>query len=938
MEWPFWRDINTRGPGKTWLAGGMEMGLVNVTIDGIKVQVEEGSTIMDAARKAGIYIPCLCSHPDLKPVGLCKLSVVKVEGWDRYPLATVTEVEDGMVVFTKTEEIQDIRRNTLELILALTGHPTTCLFCERREECSSLRECMKKLPVTAGCKYCPKDGECELQQVVDYLELRSVRLSVEREFLPVLREPFFDRNYNLCILCGRCVRVCEEVRGEGVLSFSVNLHSGHWIAPSSLLEHGCKFCGACVDACPTGALTARFEKWEKPEEVVTTTCPYCGVGCQIDVGVKDGRIVRVRGNRDGVNEGQLCVKGRFGLLYAESRDRLKVPLVRKNGELSPSTWDEALSIVSEKLSKYRGNSVGVLSSAKCTNEENYLVQKFARVVLETNNVDHCARLCHASTVVGLSIAFGSGAMTNSIPELRDAKCIFVIGSNTTEQHPVIALQIKRAKEKGAKLIVADPRKIELSQMADIWLRHRPGTDVALVLGMCRVIAEDGLYDRAFVEERCEGFEEFLKSLEGVSMKEVSEITGVPEGSIREAARIYATCKPSSIVYCMGVTQHVHGVDNVLSLANLAMMTGNVGRPSSGVNPLRGQNNVQGACDMGAIPEKLPGYQDLSSPEVVEKFERAWGCRLPRDPGLTSLEMMEAAKAGSIKAMYIVGENPMISDPDLSSVEKALKNLEFLVVQDIFLTETAKLAHVVLPAASALEKDGTFTNTDRRVQRVRRVVDPPDDAKPDWEIICDLAKRMGYSSQFSYRDPSEVMSEIASLVPIYGGISYERIEGSGIQWPCTDSSHPGTVYLHRDGFTRGKGKFSVLKYNPPSELPDDEFPFILTTGRVLFHFHTGSMTRRVSDLNFIRDGELLEMNPVDAEKLGVKDGDRVVVESRRGSVQVKVKVTDRSPEGVVFMTFHFGETPTNLLTTSAFDPVAKIPEYKVCAVRVRRLGG
>ncbi|MEA1995218.1 MAG: formate dehydrogenase subunit alpha [Campylobacterota bacterium] len=917
------------------------MDYITLVIDGKEVQVEKGKTIMDAAKKLGIYIPCICSHPDLKPIGLCKLSVVKIKGWDTYPLATITPAEDGMVVTTKTNELQEMRRNALEMILATTNHPTNCLFCDRKDECTSLRECMEKFPVTAGCKYCPKDGECEIQDVVEYVGLEKVRYATKYRDLPVLREPFFDRNYNLCILCTRCVRTCEEVRGENVIVYHPGFHENHQVGPengTSLLGASCKFCGACVDTCPTGALSARFEKWEKPKETVTTTCPYCGVGCQIDVGIKDGHIVRVKGKRgDTVNEGQLCVKGRFGLPFAESLERLKKPLLKVHDELVPVSWDEALDFVVEKLSRYKGDNTALLSSAKCSNEENYLMQKFARLVMKTNNIDHCARLCHASTVAALASAFGSGAMTNSINEIRDAKCIFIIGSNTTEQHPVISLEIKKAKSSGAKIIVADPRKIELTDIADVWMRQKPGTDVALVLGMCKVVLDENLIDEKFIQERCEGFEEFKDSLKSVSLKEVSNITGVEEFLIRDAARIYATNKPSSIIYAMGITQHSHGVDNILALANLSMMTGNVGKPSTGINPLRGQNNVQGACDMAALPPFLPGYQKVVVPEVIEKFEKAWGEEIPSGPGLTVVEMMNAACDGKIKAMYIMGENPMLSDPDLNHVEKGLKNLEFLAVQDIFLTETAKLADVVLPASSAMEKDGTFTSTERKVQRIRKAIEPPGETKPDWEIICVIGRKMGYDKAFSYNDPSEIMDEIARLTPSYGGINYERIESGGIPCPCPDTSHPGTPYLHKDKFAGGKGKFTVLKYRPSVELPDEEYPFILTTGRTLFHFHTGTMTRQVHDLEYIKGKECMEINLADAEELGIKDGEIVEVSSRRGKVEVGAKVTDRSPKGVVFMTFHFKETPTNVLTIAALDPVAKIPEFKVCAVKVNKIG-
>jgi len=917
------------------------MEFVTLSVDGKEVRVEKGKTILNATEKLGIYVPSLCHHPDIKPVGSCKLCIVRVDGWDTYPTSCNTLAEDGMVVETKTAELQEMRRNTLEMILAMTNHPTECLFCDRKQECSSLQECLKKFSITAGCKECPKDDECEIQEAVAYVGLEKVRYATAYRDIPVLREPCFDKDYNLCILCSRCVRTCNQVRGENVIVSHPAFHQNHRIGPEkdiSSLEAHCKFCGACVDVCPTGALTARLERWEKPEDYITTTCPYCGVGCQMEIGIKDNHIVRVKGKRENtVNNGQLCVKGRFGLHFAENPERLKKPLVRKNGKLVPASWDAALELIADKLSQYKDDKIALLSSAKCTNEENYLMQKFARLVMKTNHMDHCARLCHASTVAALAAAFGSGAMTNSINELEDAKCIFVIGSNTTEQHPVIALKIKNAKKNGAKIIVADPRKIDLVEIAEIWMRQRPGTDVALALGMCKVILDESLMDEEFIRERCEGFAGFRDLLKDFSLEDAARVTGVEKSLIRDAARMYAISGRASIVYAMGITQHSHGVDNILALANLAMMTGNVGKPSTGINPLRGQNNVQGACDMGALPPVLPGYQSVADSMVREKFEKIWGEEISSAPGLTVVEMMNAAYDGRIKAMYIMGENPMLSDPDLHHVEKGLKNLEFLVVQDIFLSETAQFADVVLPAASGLEKDGTYTNTERSIQRVRKVIEPPGESKADWKIICDIAKKMGYEKPFSYKTPAEIMNEIAKLTPSYGGINYGRIETSGIPWPCPDTAHQGTPYLHKDKFARGKGKFSVLEYKPSMELPDENYPFVLTTGRSLFHWHTGTMTRKVDDLNEIRDREYVEINPVDAQTLGVKDGETVEVSSRRGAVKVETKVTEISAPGVVFMTFHFKETPTNLLTNPALDPVAKIPELKVCAVKISKAG-
>ena len=539
-------------------------------------------------------------------------------------------------------------------------------------------------------------------------------------------------------------------------------------------------------------------------------------------------------------------------------------------------------------------------------------------------------------MAGLVTTFGSGAMTNSIDDVKDAACVFSIGSNTSASHPVIGMYVRQSVHKGTKLIVANPREIGFVGDADLWLQQRPGTDVALLMGMMKVIVDEGLEDRDFIEQRCENFDVFKKSLEHFDLDYVEGVTGVPRDQLIEAARMYANSSPATILYAMGITQHTHGTDNVKAVANLAMLTGNIGRPGAGVNPLRGQNNVQGACDMGALPNVYPAYQQVANEEAKKKFEEAWECGLSPSPGLTLSEMMPAAIDSRIKAIYLIGENPLLSDPDAAHVKEALSKLEFLVVQDIFMSETAQLADVVLPGTSFAEKDGTFTNTERRVQRVRKAVEPIGDSKPDWWITCQIAQRMG-GKGFDYKHPSKIMEEIASIAPSYGGISYKRLEKGGLQWPCPNADHPGTPILHTIQFTRGKGQFVPLEYKPPAELPDKEYPLLLTTERSLFHFHTGTMSRKVKGLNVFRSEELVEINPGDASSLGIEDGEKVHVISRRGKVTAKAKITEVSPEGVVSMTFHFAESPTNLLTNPALDPVSKIPELKVCAVRIEKNG-
>lgn len=644
-------------------------------------------------------------------------------------------------------------------------------------------------------------------------------------------------------------------------------------------------------------------------------------------------------NTHEISQGQLCILGRNAHKFIQHQDRLKTPLIKENGQFKPATWDEALELVGQKLGAIKEasgpDSLGVISSAKCTNEENFVVMKFARAVLGTNNIDHCARLCHASTMVGLMDVFGSGAMTNSIPEIENADCIMVIGSNTTEQHPLIGARIIKAKEKGGKLIVVDPRRIQLAEFADVYLRPKLGTDVCWLNGLMNVLLSEGLIDSQFVSQRTEGFEAFKEKLEEYNPEKVQDISGVPAEQLKRAAQLFGRAERGMIIYSMGITQHTTGTDNVRSIANLALLTGNVGRESTGVNPLRGHNNVQGACDTGALPNMYSGYQSVEDGEARGKFEQAWGTKLPAQPGLTVVEMVDAAYRGSIKGMYIIGENLLLSNPDINHVRQALESLDFLVVQDIFLSETAQLADLVLPGVSFAEKEGTFTATDRRVQRVRKAIEPLGYSKPDWLIIGQLAQQMG-SDQFGYNSEQAIMEEIARLTPIYAGISYQRLDkGEILAWPCPTKDHPGTRFLHENEFTRGKGRFSVVDYREPAEVPDDRYPFALTTGRLSFHFHTGTMTRKISTLAKESPAGFVELNPQDAERLALKEGEMVMVESRRGEMRVPVFITDKVPPGTVFIPFHFAECAANLLTNSALDPEAKIPEFKACAVNIHK---
>lgn len=888
-------------------------------IDNIKVRAEEGTTILDVAKGAGIKIPTLCVMPELEfAPGSCRICVVEVVGMPALVASCAYPVREGLKIYTDNKRVLRARKMTLEFLLA--NHPLDCMTCE-------------------------KNGSCVLEDLAYDFGIKKSRFRQNKKQIPLDEtNPFIIRDLNKCVLCGRCVEICNEVQQSNIIDFG---HRG--IKTEIIVDGGidlknsnCVFCGQCIAVCPVGALTdkeaqGKGRTWEFKK--VKTVCSYCGCGCNFDFNIKEGKVAKVTSNpKNAVNGINLCVKGRFGYDYIHRNDRLTTPLIKKKGRFEKASWEEAYRLINDKFSEIKkesGNdSLAVLSSAKCTNEENYLLMKFSRAVLGTNNVDHCARLCHSATVAGLAQAFGSGAMTNSIKEIAEASVIYLTGSNTTENHPIIALEIKKAVIKnGAKLIVADPREIELVKYADIWLRQRPGTDVALFNGLMNVIISEGLEDKEFIAKRTEGYEEIKKTVLKYTPEIVEKITGVPAEDIRKTARIYAAAPTASLIYSMGITQHSTGTDNVLSTANLAMLTGNVGKESTGVNPLRGQSNVQGACDLGALPNVYSGYQKVTDPLVKEKFCKAWGVDLSDKAGLTVVEILNAAYEGKIKGIFIMAENPAMSDPDLNHAREALKRVEFLVVSDIFMTETAELADVILPGVTIAEKDGTITNTERRVQRIRKAVEPAGESKPEWQIICELAQKMGYD--MSYNDPGEIMEEIAQITPIYGGIYYNRLDNGGLQWPCLDINHSGTKYLHKNKFSRGKGKFSAVEFKEAAELPDEEYPFIFTTGRVLYHFHTGTITRRSKGLSEVYPEALVEINPQDAEALGVREGEFVEVTSRRGKVKAKAQVTEKSGKGVVFMSFHFHEAAANLLTNAALDPVAKIPEYKVCAVKVKK---
>jgi formate dehydrogenase alpha subunit len=900
------------------------MSQLKLTIDGKEIAARQGQTILEIALANGIEIPNLCYDPRLEPTAACRLCLVEIEGQRDLQAACASEAKDGMVVRTNTEPIRQIRKTILEL-----------LFAEHKGRCTT----------------CDENGRCNLQRYA-----YEYQLSEEVFAQPVYTKP--ARNYttenlameydpNKCIRCGRCIRICDEVQMAHALTFknraaSVEVSTAFDIP---LHESTCVLCGQCISTCPTGALYERSAKGQgqaKDLIRIRTICPYCGVGCQIDLNInqKTNRILRVTSEIGCIpNDGNLCVKGRFGMDFVGHPERLTSPLIKRNGKFEKVTWQQAIKFIAERLNKIKSetgpDSIAGLSSAKCTNEDNYIFQKFIRAAIGTNNVDHCARLCHASTVAGLARAFGSGAMTNSIEEIKNSQCIFVIGSNTSEAHPVIALYIKEAAvKKGAELIVADPRDIELVRFSRLHLQQRPGTDVALVNAMMNVIISENLLDRDFIDTRTENFEAVAETVKNITAEIAEKITTVPSDNIRQAARIYAKAETASIIFSMGITQHTTGTDNVLSLANHAMLTGNVGRKNAGVNPLRGQNNVQGACDMGALPNVYPGYQSVEDAQIRTKFEKAWGMKLPAKTGLTVIEMIHAIEAGSVKALYLMGENPALSDPNLNRTRKALEKVDFFVSQEILLSETAQFADVVLPSFCFAEKDGTFTNTERRIQRVRKAVKPPGEARDDWQILCDLSTAMGYPMHYDSAD--KIMDEIATVTPIYGGISFERIEPVGLQWPCPDKSHPGTKFLHKDKFTRGKGKFHAVRFIEPAESPDEEFPFILSTGRQLYQFHTGTLTRKSPAIHQKSPTGYVELHYEDAERYGIADGDSVEVSTRRGKVITLASVGSQVAKGWLFMPFHFAEGPANMLTNDALDPIAKIPEFKVCAASIKKI--
>ena len=897
--------------------------MINVTVDGSSVAVEDGSSVLDAVNVSGIPLPQLCKDPDMKPIGACRTCLVDIEGVLGYPASCSTPCADGMSISTRGSELDDIRQTVIGLTTGMVSN---------FELGSNTHKELSTVASTFG--------------------------TVENDFQPRKRElvdssnPVFDIAMDSCILCGRCARACQQghqfIGAIDVVGTATDARIATFM-DRPLIDSVCTTCGQCLSVCPTGAISTK-ESPENITEYVKTTCPYCGVGCGIVAGVgEDGIIQEMLDDPDNLSSlGMLCVKGRFGYTFVHHEDRITSPLIRKDGVLVETTWEEALDLVAKKLVEYQGDPFGTLCSAKATNEDGYVQQKFARLVMKSNHIDHCTRLCHSPSVEAMLESLGSGATSNSYIDYEEAGCLVIIGSDANSNHPVAASRMRRAViENGAKLIVINPRRIDMCDFADLWLRPRPGTDVALLNGIANVILSESLEDTSFIRDRTEGFDDWKKIIEKYDPEYVETVTGVSKSDIIAAARMYA-CPPfsgSCLIWGMGITQHTMGTANAHGLLNLSFVSGQLGKPGSGISPLRGQNNVQGCGDAGCVPNAFPGYQSINE-DTVKKFSAAWGgANLPTESGLVVTDMVPAIDEGRIKAMYVTGENPLLSEPDLAHAEKSFRSLEFLVVQDIFLHETAQIADVVLPACSFAEKDGSFTNSERRVQRVRKVLEPVGDSKADWKIFCELAEKISeitdedFGSEFSYDHPSQIWDEFASLTPLVAGINYERLENGGIQWPCPAVDHPGTRYLYEKDFPRGdRAKFVGFEQGKAAdELPNRRFPLILNTGRILYHWHGGTMTRRAHGLLARASVLQVAVNPDDCDTYGLNSGDKVCIKSRRGQMEAEVLVSETMNSGEIFVPFvKLQEQAANFLTNAALDPDSRIPEYKVCAVRMEKI--
>ena len=898
---------------------------ISVEIDGHAVSVPEGTSVMRAAAKAGIPIPKLCATDSLEAFGSCRLCVCKVDGKRGMPASCTTLVEEGMVVTTQDDQLAKIRKGVMELYIS--DHPLDCLTCS-------------------------DNGDCELQDMAGAVGLREVRYGHEGDNHTDAptddSNPYFSFDESKCILCSRCVRACDEV--QGTLALTVEGRGFNSKISASMgekfMDSECVSCGACVQACPTATLQEKSViEHGVPDRTVLTTCAYCGVGCSFKAELKGDQVIRMVPYKDGkANHGHSCVKGRFAFGYATHKDRITEPMIREKitDPWRVVPWDEAYTFAADRLKKaqrdYGVKAIGGITSSRCTNEEVWLVQRLIRQGFGNNNVDTCARVCHSPTGYGLKQTFGESAGTQNFDSVMETDCIMIIGSNPTDAHPVFGSQMKRRLRQGAKLIIADPRAIELVRTphikADYHLPLRPGTNVALINGLAYIAAKEGLIDEKFVAERCDL--ESYKAWKAMILDEVnapenvSDITGVPVDDIIGAARMFATQKNSAIYYGLGVTEHSQGSTMVMGMANLAMATGNIGRPGVGVNPMRGQNNVQGSCDMGSFPHELSGYRPVGDDAARGLFETKWGTKLDNEPGYRIPNMFDEACAGAYKGMYIQGEDVAQSDPNIQHVEAALRALDILIVQDLFLNETARFAHVFLPGTSFLEKDGTFTNAERRINRVRPVMKPKT-GKHEWEVTQDLGEALGIDMGFT--SASEIMDEIAELTPSFTNVSFDALDVAGsLQWPVNDDHPDGAEVMHVDEFVRGKGMFILTEYQPTTERANRKFPLLLTTGRILSQYNVGAQTRRTEN-NLWWEEDILEIHPSDAEAQGINDGQWVSLKSRKGEITLRAKHSDRMQPGVVYTTFHHPDTGANVVTTDNVDWATSCPEYKVTAVAV-----
>ena len=900
--------------------------LVTLEIDGRPVTVPEGTSVMRAAQETGTTVPRLCATDSLEPFGSCRLCLVEIEGRKGTPASCTTPAEAGMKVTTQSGKLAKLRRGVMELYIS--DHPLDCLTC-------------------------PANGDCELQDMAGAVGLREVRYGQEgANHLHAAKDesnPYFTFDPAKCIVCSRCVRACEETQGTFALTvkgrgFASTISPGDML----FLDSECVSCGSCVQACPTATLMEKSViEAGQPEHSVVTTCAYCGVGCSFKAEMKGGEVVRMMPFKDGqANHGHSCVKGRFAWGYTTHQDRILDPMIRKSirDPWQKVSWDEAIAYAASEFKRiqaeYGPDSIGGITSSRCTNEETFLVQKLVRAAFGNNNVDTCARVCHSPTGYGLKNTFGTSAGTQDFDSVEDSDVIVVIGANPTDAHPVFGSRMKQRIREGARLIVIDPRRIDLVRTphvaADYHLALRPGTNVAIVNAMAHVIVTEGLVNEPFVAERCEPdafnrWRDFIADPRHAP-EEVEATTGVPAADIRGAARLYATGGNAAIYYGLGVTEHSQGSTMVMGMANLAMATGNIGHRGVGVNPLRGQNNVQGSCDMGSFPHEFSGYRHVSDDGVRAVFEEAWAVGLKGEPGLRIPNMLDAAVDGTFKGLYIQGEDIAQSDPNTRHVAAGLAAMECVVVQDLFLNETASYAHVFLPGSTFLEKDGTFTNAERRISRVRKAV-PPKAGFADWEITMALSNALGYP--MTYTHPAEIMTEVARLTPTFAGVTYEKLDRLGsVQWPCNDRAPEGTPIMHADGFVRGKGQFMITEYIATDEKTTDRFPLLLTTGRILSQYNVGAQTRRTANVAWHAE-DVLEIHPWDAENRGIGDGDLVALASREGETTLHARISERMQPGVVYTTFHHPGTGANVVTTEFADWATDCPEYKGTAVQVRK---